>query len=534
MSEVISQWILHRLGIIIDTSPETFAARTSNGHLLAQILQSYEIITAEELSIIKASDQVQDSYDNFKHINLWLRHMDLTLGVDDLYEIVHGVGSTSLHLFFQVFLNLKDRTKLDFLSEKELDIQLGKRVHRFCVRSVQDAQDPNKFDLHKEEYCEPFLAGGDVYHWYKNRIENLQIKCKDVRDEYVHNVKNRCKSLTESGVQERDSAFVLARGLTTSPRRSNVSDYATIQSKDDIPSPNLINYDNLLEQQKNVLKYQVFNPDAAKANIILKKMRAKSKVRLENRILRNQLHQEIMNAFETKINDSKSQSADEVLKDVFMQQSLYEKDLVTKLGQIKTFKEYMLENTFQQTQQLNKKKDKAFMDQLVMKNKELNETELTFYFERERQLQLHKQIYKEKLRLRKKRNEEMCANILNGIIDMSLTISEYKKQYGTESFTRKTKDQKDMFRAAQSVFDISQRAMDILRDEDFDIPEDILTRETFKENALDDQEFDRYMKFEWPWELDNVHYGLDMFNHINWGLNVLGKKIWNITVEVYS
>ncbi|KAH1015647.1 hypothetical protein HUJ04_006997 [Dendroctonus ponderosae] len=527
MSEVVSQWILHRLGIIIDMTPENFATRTSNGHLLAQILQSYEIITPEELSIIKESDQVKDSYDNFQHINLWLRHMDLTLSVDDLYEIVHGVGSTSLHLFFQVFLHLKDRTKLDFLSGKELDIQLEKNVHRFCVKSVEDSQDPNKFDLHKEEYCEPLLAGGDVYHWYKNRIENLQIKCKDVRDEYIHNVKNRCKSLSdESGIQERDSAFVLARGLTISPRRSNVSENPTaMHLNDDLRSPNLTNHDNLVEQQKNVLKYQVFNPDVAKANIILKKLRAKSKVRLENRILRNQLHQQIMNSFDTKINDNKSQSAEEVLKDVFMQQSLYEKDLVTKLGQIKIFKEYMLENNFQQTQILNKQKEKAFVDQLILKNKELNETEITYYFERERQLQLHKEIWKEKLRLRQKRNEEMCSNILSNIIDMSLKISEYKKQYGAEAFRRKMEHQNDMFRAAQSVFDISESSIGILKGDEFDIPEEIVTRETFKENALDDQEFDRYMKFEWPWELKNVNIELDMFNHITWGLNVLGYMV---------
>lgn len=523
MSEVIAKWILHRLGVVIDMSPDKFAVKTSNGFLLAQILQSYEVITVDELNLIKDSDQTPDCYRNFSLITNWLQSINLTLNTEDMYEIVHGIGSSSLNLFYQVFLELKDKTKLDFLTDNELDTQLGKRISRFYVTKVDETGDPNRFDLHRDNLCEPFLESGDVYHWYKDRMENLQRRCKEARDEYIHNVQNRCKDYnTDTPLKEKESRFDFARGIT-----AKLSEYTlptTPQDQnEDIDSIDNRTYEDLVKEQEDARKLPQFKEDPKEAKKLIKQLRNKSKTHEEHKIFMNQLHQEIINKVDKKIDESKKQLADERLIKVFMKQSLFEKELVSKVAQVAMFKEYMLDSRFKQEEILNKLREKHLMDALFLKDKELNEKKLNYYFEHERIIQLHKKIWAERLRLQEKRHRDICSNAVKDMVDMSMRIAEFKRQYGRDPNPREIRDLKSLFLTSQPIYGVCKPVVNILKECDDVVPEEIITRELSRQNAMDDEEFNGYMCYEWPWELKNVDISQDIYEQICYGLNVLGK-----------
>ncbi|KAL1497675.1 hypothetical protein ABEB36_008597 [Hypothenemus hampei] len=424
----------------------------------------------------------------------------------------------SLHLFYQVFLEVQFKNKLDYLTEKELETQLGKRISRFYAKTVNECEDPNKFTLHRRDLCEPFLAGGDVYHWYKDRMESLQSRCKDARDAYIHHMKNHFDNEPNATVKE--SGFLLARGLNLSSWLQNANDTFSFElPHEDLSLLDQRSYEELIRAQEVAQKQLSFEPDLKEAKKIVKNLRSKSKMREENKIFKYQLQQEIMNAFDNKINDDKGKTSDDLLTKILLKQSFYEKELVSKVAQVKLHKQYMLDNKRKQGDILQKVKDKQFLDALILQNKDLNEIKLTYYLELERIVQLHKIIWEEKKKLRAKRHKDICAQAVSNMVDMAVKLSEYKKRYGREMNEREMSELRNVFVTSQPIFDSNEPAMQILIDER--PPEEIITRE----NVLDNKEFETYIEYSRPWELKNADIDSETFQQICYGLNILGFRV---------
>ncbi|CAG9761300.1 unnamed protein product [Ceutorhynchus assimilis] len=147
MSEIISKWILNRINYVADMTPEIFRVKTANGRLLSQLLHSYKIITTEDLNSLKKTDHLSDCKDNFTIINFWLNNLHVNLSEENIYDIVNGIGSASLDLFFRVLLELKDKTKFD-VNDRKLIAQLGKIFYANKPSSDKDLEIINKKQTH--------------------------------------------------------------------------------------------------------------------------------------------------------------------------------------------------------------------------------------------------------------------------------------------------------------------------------------------------------------------------------------------------
>ncbi|CAG9761220.1 unnamed protein product [Ceutorhynchus assimilis] len=509
MIEIISRWILNRLGWVVDMTPETFRTKTKNGRLLAQMLLSYDVITIEELNLLKKSNHVSDCYDNFNLINDWMRRLHLDSHDEDIYEIVNGVGSASLDLFYRVFLELRNKTKLDFLTDHEINAQLGKWSHRFEVNVVNE--DLEKLDLQRDEVCELFLERGDVYRWYKDRLEALQMRCKEARDEYLHNAKFQAKS---------SAAIIHEKGALEAFQTSSSTSSMSNEDVEAFDSDKT--YEELIQLQEEARSMQKFVPNPKKAEKILNNVRAKRKVCQEKKQLGTQWHQAIMSQFDKKISDSKAKCDDRLIVDTFMRQSLYEKEIVSKLGQVKLEIEHIKENRFKQCELLNKLKENNSIDALILKEKELNEHKLMYFLERERLLELNQRIGNEKASRNQSSNKQLCNEALKDIMNISIKISKYKKRYAQEPDRRAMENLKNLFVTGEPIFEICEPIIDIIKDNEYDIPERIISGEISRQNAMDQQEFEKYQKYEWPWEvrhsntelIDQIRSGLDVFGYI--------------------
>ncbi|XP_030754306.1 sperm flagellar protein 2-like isoform X2 [Sitophilus oryzae] len=238
---------------------------------------------------------------------------------------------------------------------------------------------------------------------------------------------------------------------------------------------------------------------------------------------------EILGQFEMKINEGKAKSEDKVMTDILLHQSNYEKLVMSKMGQVKIQKEFMLENKFIQGENLHKLKDREFVNAMMMKNKDLKENKTIYYLEKDRYLELHRRIWNERLRLRHEREKRICSEAFRDISDIAVKIAEHKKKFGRDLDLREMGELRKVFVSCQPVFDVTEPGTQIIASrESFEDVEEIVTKEIDKQDAIDAEEFNDYVDYLWPWELKNVTITEENLDKISRGLNVLGHIIHQV------
>ncbi|XP_060523253.1 uncharacterized protein LOC132700140 [Cylas formicarius] len=468
MSDVISKWIQHRMGIILDTSPDAFALKTANGRLLAELLRSYNIIGQEELKTIEDSDVIKQCYDNLKRIAVWLRHkFDIAIEEDEIYEIAHGVGTASMHLFYQVLLEVRERGALDFVADSLLTRWTESKIGRFKVRSVHRTEKTEPEESFDNALAAPLLSSGDVIHWYKDRLQSLQKRCLEAREVFLSS-RERGTVVDDSRKRLGDSSG--ARPVTTEKSTE----------------------------------------------------RAKS---LKNR---DDFYAETISDFNRRTMVEKTRAVDEDLAEILTKQSDFEKRVVSKLGRIKHQKEILLDEKVAEDGRLNDLRASEVASAALMKDKAADESKVAYYLERERVARLHRQLREEKRRLKEEMREKMAADALNDMIDVAFKMAEYRRTYGRDLTEMETSALKTIFVAAQPIFDLVEPVGKIV-DATTTIPVDVVADEIARQNVIDRVEFERYVAFEPPWSIGQfVRNSRDELDDVGRGLNVLGHLVHRV------
>ncbi|KAJ8956607.1 hypothetical protein NQ314_006693 [Rhamnusium bicolor] len=489
MKEIIKQWIEDRLGIVINISPELFAQKVKDGYLLSAILKNYGVITEEQLEMIEKSDLPETCFHNFKnHINGWLNKIGISVADEDLLEIVNSKGTSAFNLFYQSYLELNTKDNLYYISQQRLNEKLHPKSARFTVETVKksllDDLPPSKC-----RYGAPVEEAYDIVHWQQDRLEMLVNKCKEAREEYMRYITSR-----------------------QNPAGSLVS-YTAPQVKAD-------------EE-----KADIENLAAPSINLTYGELRKYA----ENIIFKKELERDILRAFWDRLNQEEEDNFTKNITDILLKQSLYEKQMLQKLGEVKLQKEIIVQNKQLVETAISKQKEADFVEKLVLREKELNEHEFTYYLEKERVLQLHRKLYEEKLRLKAQRHYNMCLEAIQDIAKVAFKESEYKEDFG-EQPTRRIRDMwKKMFIAAVPFEDQVKPLENIAKrpDERSEYEEEIIHLEIDRQDSIDKQDFESYMSFEWPWELDGIEVDENGLYEMDCGLNVLGSVVHNLLETKY-
>ncbi|KAJ8943281.1 hypothetical protein NQ318_017299 [Aromia moschata] len=314
------------------------------------------------------------------------------------------------------------------------------------------------------KYAAPIEKSYDIIHWQQDHLEVLKNKCIQAREEYIEYVK-----------------------------RQNVGDFLCPEFKSEDVATDArseaesvdLTYDELVDQQRYAKDMEKFVPDPQHESY----------------------RGEILAAFWEKVNLDEEDTFNKHVTESLLKQSLYEKQMLEKLGEVKYQKHTMLENQLVLNDAIVKQKDADFVKKLLLREKELDENEFTYYLEKERVLLLHRKIYKEKLRLRAERHYYMCLEAVKDIVNASLKEIEYKKEFGEEP---------------------TQKIV-----EDTDVPEEIIHLEIDRQDRIDEKDFESYLAYEWPWEMDNIVIDDDRLHEMYRGLNVLGCTVHTVLVARY-
>ncbi|XP_074037928.1 sperm flagellar protein 2 [Leptinotarsa decemlineata] len=513
MSDLVNRWIQTRLGIVTNWTVETFCNKTRDGYLLCQILRSYEIIHEDQLNLIEKSESRQVCLENFKtYIVNWLKLIDIYLGNEEVEGIVDCVGLTSLNLFYKLFLELHEKDNLTFVTQQRLNEKLRPTNGRFTVTKVKPSLLENIPSM-SDKYAAPLNDCYDVIHWHQDRLETLINKCKSAREEYTSLSKIKQRRLSSNYSVELSYP-------TLEPLKKEVKKEDT--HFDSVKSIDL-SYDELIEEQNKLKGLEKFEPNILESNKILGKYKAKIQKQAENSVFKKQLQKSLLNTFWNKINSDESLETSKDLTEKLLKQSLYEKQMLRKLGEIKQQRESMIQNKQAISDAIMKEKEVEFVEKLLQKEKDLNEKELEYYLEKEKDYQLHKRIYNEKLRLKSERCNKMCKDIVKDICNVALKLSEYKEQFGEEPPRNVIDTWKKLFITAQSLENLVTPLEDILKTDDLtEEMETIVHHEIERQEKLDEKDFESYQNFEWPWELCNIKVEEDLLQDMIRGENVLG------------
>lgn len=75
---------------------------------------------------------------------------------------------------------------------------------------------------------------------------------------------------------------------------------------------------------------------------------------------------------------------------------------------------------------------------------------------------------------------------------------------------------------------------DIVQEPESGEIDEIVYQEITRQDAIDEKDFQSYLNFEWPWELDNISINQDILKEIERGMNVLSNIVHELLEGKYS
>lgn len=174
MGDILRNWLQARLGILIDLTPDVFGHYTRDGTLLAQILHNYDVINHDQLEMIVATQDPALCRVNLKHLRIWLRFVGIDFDDESIDEISCGKGTTSLRLFYKLYLCLETKDKLHFATlqkERERFLPGSKKfeVTRVC-------EDPPPYQPPERSLAAKLAKGKDVVDWHRTKLPAILAK----------------------------------------------------------------------------------------------------------------------------------------------------------------------------------------------------------------------------------------------------------------------------------------------------------------------------------------------------------------------
>ncbi|CAG9857088.1 unnamed protein product [Phyllotreta striolata] len=504
MSDIIKRWIQEKLGIIINLRPETFCQLSRDGSLLCRILRNYEIINDDQLKMIRKSNVRSVCLVNFKeHIMYWLDMLNIQLTAEEIIDIVDCNGLASLTLFYRVFIELHEKDCLTFILKNRLSEKLRPQLSKYAVHKVKDKLPEN---LVSEKYIDHLDNTADVKHWLQDRLEVVLSKCKTAREEYWSIIRST----------ERNSAHFSRGFLPSFEEHQDIVPNTSARSVD-------MTYKDLVIEKSKAKNAKPFLPDSREAQKIVQNIKNKLANRAESTEMIKELQRQILETYFSKLVDEENENVTTDLTEKIMKQSLYEKQMLSKIREVQYQRENMLESKKALNQSIIKEKERELVNKMLNKNKEMNKLEHEYYMEKRRLYQLHQEIYQKKLKIKAEKMHKLCQDSIYGICTMALRFLEHKRTFGEEP--------------PQKVVDMWKKLI-YAQDEEPKVPaEDLITlspavTETVLQSEMDRQiifdrrDLDDYTNFEYPWILRDLSE--ELVNDMNNGTNILGYIIHSL------
>ncbi|KAI4486495.1 hypothetical protein M0804_005865 [Polistes exclamans] len=492
MSEVLKAWFRKRLGVLIELTPELFGHYTRDGYLLAQILHSYGIINCDQLdTIIQTKDSTLCRV-NLKHLRVWLRFIGVDCTDDCIGEISCGKGATSLQLFYKVYLSLEDKDSLYFITLQKGREKYIPSSRKFDVIPV--LEEPIPYEISDHPLSKPLKKATSTIEWHRNKFQKI---LKSYRKEQKYE-----QTLKTKHPFDWIEPIPLSKTFCDTKNDDILKEMNDFANKHRIKSSKSDIYDPCLtDKLYDEIEVSEENPDAAKAYISWLKNR-KRKDNIDNTIKSGMQNTLLSELWKTLI-EKREKSFDELLARRVLDQSHYEKQIVTKLSEVLNQKNVMTENRRIVDQlMLDAKENKVRLEQ-ERKREEYDWEYENVDMEYRRLSELHRKIRKEKLNKLREKHERICREVIEDLIDIALKVVEYRSS--NECYVPKAiwNEWKTLFLKCQPIFDPFENEFpkkEEKEEEEEENIEEIVQSRLDREEVLNEANFESYHTLQSPWD----------------------------------
>lgn len=127
----------------------------------------------------------------------------------------------------------------------------------------------------------------------------------------------------------------------------------------------------------------------------------------------------------------------------------------------------------------------------------------------------------------------MCNEIVKQLCDYAIKESEYVAYYGEEPKKSVINNWKQLFIAGIPFEDNAVGVVDIVQTPKDEEIESIVQLEIERQDKIDKQDFQNYIEFEPPWQLDNIDVDENVLSEMKCGLNIIGYIVQRILETKY-
>lgn len=499
MGEILRKWLSERLGVIVDLNLLSFGEIAKDGHLIAQILCNYGIIDSDILDTIIKTDNEEVCYRNLKNINDILTSLNIQCTEKTLRSVAAGHGSTAMKLFYQLYLTLNSKNKLHFttaLMLKNDDFSVKQEIN--SVNAVGDL---------KDEVDQEMQTNKAIIKWHKNKYLELTKKCKAAREKYVAFFESKIKNSETIPNKKYDVSII-----------SDVLDEALNKQIDN--------------EDIDYLEVTC-EPDKISAKEYSKALKEKSRKQTEYKTLQTYMQKILLSELLKSLINKQDLQFNNTITSKLLKQSYYEKQMVTKLLEIKKQKETIIENRKLENEALLQKDNENFVKQMFQQQHNVSLATLRNENERKRILELHRKLYAEKQQKRYTKHYNNCYDIVSDLVDLAIKQVEYNNRYAIEVPPRIWQEWVSLFCAEEQIMDNEVDIEQVITPYDEDESEE-MANELCRQDGLDAKDFFDYINLEWPWCIEDTSTTfIQDIEIIALGANILGYIVHRLLLAKY-
>lgn len=494
MAEILKEWLTERLQRPIKWEAQEFGDMMKNGHIIASVLLSYNVINEEKHFLIRPSNNPLDLKNNWKYLTAWLSEVEVHLNDIDLSNITEGKGSALLRLFYQLFLHLDKRDRTNFIKrERQMVSSLVEKMgNRFNVQTAKEEEDPAVDNLSR-----PLLNEKLYIDWQRKKAEQVQ----DTYDYIRHKYSKMLAKIEESQIPLNYKA-----PKPQKLRSKEKKDMEQFALKFPCKFENYT-YDELLslEESSADRRMSLLDTDWAKNYMdnLFTRMRKKSDSEEFQKQLRNILSNSL---WDLSVGEEES-NVDKDLARKVMKLSQYEKQMCTQIMETKQQARNLIKNRVRAEKEYAEQREQQFHQYLDNVKDQIHLEVVEIDFEKHRQQMLHKRLYAEKMKRKRQHYYEICYETMLSIVDYATKYAYFKRLIGDDIPDHFIHEWKTLYFRRQPIFDILDPMEDLLKDhslEEGSVPkeEEIIRLELDRQEALNDTEFKEYHDYSYPWTLD--------------------------------
>ncbi|XP_076284810.1 LOW QUALITY PROTEIN: sperm flagellar protein 2-like [Lasioglossum baleicum] len=452
MGDILKTWIQARLGILIDLGPKVFGHYTKDGKLLAQILLSYDIITRDQLDLIITTHDPALCRVNLKHLRFWLRFLGIDVDDECIDEISCGNGTTSLRLFYKVYLSLETKDRLHFITLQKEREKFVPASRKFEVSVV--CEDPPPYQPPEHPRAKKLLTGKDlITGWQRPKFPAILRKLTREREQLA--VPSWEPYPVVQPVVEHRIPEVLARDLSFRCESSDHFPLARLVSPVLSQRPDRVKIKNAEESleadrfarktaaktkriedeiEKKEEREEAFateleqiveDPEMARAYIEWVKCRRKRAAAVS--ALNSKMQKTLLHQLWERVSCEQENMFDEAIARRTLDQSRYEKQIITKLCEVRDQRNVMLDNQKiieDMTEQANEVEHLAAIER---DKDRVWKTQRDADAECQRMCELRQRLTDEKIQKIHQRHMILCRETVQDIVNLALKIEDYRQ-----------------------------------------------------------------------------------------------------------